>query len=199
MENTFTLPVSNNFKVNSPLGMRGSRFHRGVDINTPSGTEVYSIADGYIYKIYHEQKEGKTNGFGLVVFIVHEIAGKMLVSSYSHLSGIPDNILKSADINLDNLPSTFGGAKKLNIPIKKGGLIGFSGGGIDDKYRGSSSGPHLHLEIKIIKSKDPENYFKHITNTNDSQDNYDSFILDPETILQPLGLGKVYILRNNET
>ena len=67
--------------ISSPFGLRmhplygDKRFHYGVDIAAPSGTEIYPIKSGRV--VY----SGQQTGYGNVVIIDH---GDGLVSKYAH-------------------------------------------------------------------------------------------------------------------
>lgn len=53
--------------------------HRGVDLRAPMGTEVRSMAEGYV------RFAGTMSGFGNVVWLDH---GASLLTVYAHLSAI---------------------------------------------------------------------------------------------------------------
>lgn len=70
-------------RVTSRFGMRYhpvlgySRMHNGIDIGIPTGTPIYSMADGEVLISTY------MNGYGNVVIIDH---GKGVTSTYAHLS-----------------------------------------------------------------------------------------------------------------
>lgn len=102
----------------------GCGSHPGVDIPTPSGTEVLAIADGIVWK-----SEYKNTGFGGLIVIKHDdISGlsEPIWSIYAHL--------KVRYI-------------EGNAIVKKGQAIGLSGGGLSDSYHGNSTAAHLHFQI----------------------------------------------------
>jgi len=90
--------------------------HLAVDINSPSGTPVYSPLDGIIIA------SDSTNSCGGRIKIKHE----KLITAYCHLSKMVVN---------------------LNDKVKKGQLIGYSGGAKTDPHPGFSTGSHLHYAI----------------------------------------------------
>lgn len=115
-------PLGHRFKISSKFGQRnghiGSKNHKGIDISAPSGTKVYAPTDGKII----EAKDTTPNGCGGFVMIDHG----NIKTKFCHLR---QWVVNRGDI------------------VKKGQLIGYSGGDKTDPYRGTSSGPHLHYEI----------------------------------------------------
>lgn len=116
------LPVLNT-RVNSPFGPRNvgggaSRNHQGVDLFATSGTDVISVADGVVIVA----KDTTPDGCGGFVKIKHE----EYVTKYCHLK---EWTVRKGDT------------------VKKGQIIGRSGGSKSDPFRGNSMGAHLHYEI----------------------------------------------------
>ncbi len=74
------------FAINSRFGMRrlggepGARMHKGVDIAAPSGTSVYSAAEGEIVRIGHQPE-----GYGNFIEMRHPNG---MTTMYAHLSRI---------------------------------------------------------------------------------------------------------------
>lgn len=105
-------------KIISQFGPRGSGYHPGVDLGVPSGVNVTSPEDGIVI-----DSETRNDACGGTLFIDHKNGFK---SRYCHL-------------------------KKINFNkgdrVKKGEIVGLSGGGKDDIGKGNSSGPHLHFEL----------------------------------------------------
>ena len=99
-------------------GHKISGNHKGTDFGVPSGTPVKAVADGVV-----EATGNQPNGWGNYVLVKH-LDGSS--SRYCHLRRI----------------SASKGQK-----IKKGDVIGLSGGGKDDPGRGNSTAAHLHFEI----------------------------------------------------
>ena len=97
---------------------RSTHSHKGVDIATPSGSEVLCPADG----IVEEALDTTPNGCGGMVKINHG----SLFTKFCHLK----------QWSVSN-----------GQTVKKGQVIGYSGGARTDQYHGSSTGPHLHYEI----------------------------------------------------
>ena len=118
--------------------LRSNHFHSGLDVKTggSTGHKLFAIADGYIYRL-----KVSPWGFGKAVYLRHP-DGKFSV--YAHMKGFPE------DIENFIYQKQYASKKyeqeiylsKNRFPIKKGQLIGYSGNS------GSSSGPHLHFEIR---------------------------------------------------
>ncbi len=115
----------------------------GLDFKTnqKEGIPIYSIYDGYISRI-----RISPNGYGKVLYIDHPNG---ITTVYAHCSTFSSEIsdfLKpfqveafsnNIDLKLD----------KDDFPVKKGELIALSGNS------GSSTGPHLHFEIRDTKTE----------------------------------------------
>tara|TARA_B100000131_G_scaffold323231_1_gene380702 strand:- start:248 stop:1618 length:1371 start_codon:yes stop_codon:yes gene_type:complete len=135
--NKVGMPFKGNFPITSPWGPPGSirglrgRRHGGTDFDTPSGTEILAIADGQVVDASVSGK-GPGDGFGGRVRIKHKNKdylkdpNKVVYSVYAHLQ-------------------TWTSSKN----VKAGDVIGISGGGSNDPNAGSSTGPHLHLEVWV--------------------------------------------------
>ncbi|MFM2156760.1 MAG: hypothetical protein RL516_1509 [Bacteroidota bacterium] len=140
--------------VNIPISLSGNfceirsnHFHSGIDIRTngKEGLPIFSIGDGYVSRI-----KVSPTGFGRVVYINHP---EGYTSVYAHLSSFSpaldafvDSIQKANEsYDMEEFPD----AKKFKI--KKGDCIGYSGNS------GSSASPHLHFEIRDLKSEEPLN------------------------------------------
>lgn len=114
----------NNTKINSPYGPRNiggkaSRDHKGVDLYAKSGTPIYSPANGKV--IAAKDSGSKCGGF---IQIDH---GKY-ETKYCHCRKWV--VSKGQD-------------------VVKGQLIGYTGGGGRDPYKGNSMGAHLHYEVLV--------------------------------------------------
>lgn len=123
--------------------LRSSHFHAGLDIKTEGkqGLEVLSAAEGYVSRI----RVG-TGGYGNCIYIQHPNGTSTV---YAHLRNFNDVLAqytleeqykrKSFSVNL--FP------KRGELTVKKGEIIGYSGNS------GSSTGPHLHFEIRTPDQK----------------------------------------------
>ena len=83
---TFYRPMSSG-RISSEYGWRSLRGsannHAAIDIATPVGTTVYSVAPGRVAKVIHSNSGG-----GNQIIIHHQINGKYYTSYYCHLSVI---------------------------------------------------------------------------------------------------------------
>lgn len=105
--------------VTSGYGVQRSyEKHPGVDLAIPSGSEVRSPEDGIVIDQAEDSKR-----CGGKIFIDHQNGYK---SRYCHMKDIK---VKKGDT------------------VKKGQLIGLSGGAKGEKGAGNSTGPHLHFEV----------------------------------------------------
>jgi len=117
-------PLGPKYKISSNFGMRNifgsTQNHKGVDITAPVGTAVYAPQDAVV------MFAGDTtpNGCGGFVKLNHTNVG--LMTKFCHLT---QWVVKKGD------------------EVKKGQLIGYSGGQKGAKYAGNSTGPHLHYEV----------------------------------------------------
>lgn len=124
----------------NPQSYKNRQGHPGIDFGTPTGCPLYAVCDGTITAAAYR----KAGGYGREIFIK---SGKWSVI-YGHCSEILVSV----------------GDK-----VRRGDVIGYSGGGLDDPQRGNSSGPHLHFEIRdttkpqtlpLIGAVDPEKWLQ---------------------------------------
>ena len=119
---TMMHPLGHQSHVSSGFGPRdvkvGSKNHKGIDIDAPSGSPIYAPLSGIVTK----SLDTTPDPCGGHIRINH---GK-LQTKYCHLSRM---IVHKGQ------------------RVKKGDLIGYTGGGEDDPHPGRSTGPHLHYEI----------------------------------------------------
>jgi murein DD-endopeptidase MepM/ murein hydrolase activator NlpD len=117
-------PLEKKGTVTSGFGPRWGRNHNGIDIGISDGTSVRSIQDGKVVRSDMVDK----NGYGNFIIIEHDLDGQKIYSAYAHLTK-----------RLVNVGDT----------VKKGEEIAKSGGGQGvANGAGSSTGPHLHFEIR---------------------------------------------------
>lgn len=143
-----SMPVNIPIILNGNFGeIRANHFHSGIDIKTNGeiGISVFSVDDGFISRI-----SVSPVGYGNAIYIDHPSG---FTSVYGHLDCFSDTIAKwvrlqqykerSFQINL--FPD------KKQFSVNKGQEIGKSGNS------GSSSGPHLHFEIRKTEQEKPIN------------------------------------------
>ena len=156
----FISPLDIPFSLSGTFGEpRNTHFHLGIDIKTQGkeGWEVKSISSGHISRI-----RVSLGGYGKALYIDHP---DKTSSVYAHLKKFGPKIeayIKSIQYEkesytLQKFP------RKGELKIAAGEVIGYSGN------TGSSSGPHLHFEIRDTESQKPLNPLLFNLPINDSQ------------------------------
>ncbi|GAB5519303.1 MAG: M23 family metallopeptidase [Rhodothermales bacterium] len=127
--------------------MRSNHFHGGLDLKTNGreGYRIYAAAEGYVSRI-----AVSPSGFGNAIYLAHPNG---YTTVYAHLNRFADPIqdyVRSVQyqretfrVNLYLEPGQF--------PVAKGDVIAISGNS------GSSSGPHLHFEVRDTPTQEPIN------------------------------------------
>ncbi len=149
-QNYFGSPLDIPLFLSGNFGeLRPEHFHAGIDIKTESkeGKNIYASADGYISRIKFSPW-----GYGKALYITHPLADGY-ITVYTHLQKFNEHIdsyvkkaqYKMKRYNIDLYPL------RNQFPVKKGELIAISGNS------GSSTGPHLHFEIRDAKTDNPLN------------------------------------------
>ena len=156
-----TSPVKIPVLLSANFGeLRNNHFHSGIDIKIQGkvGLPLYSFDDGYISRIFVSP-----SGYGNALYIVHPETGYTTV--YGHMEDFFDEAKKYVE-NYQYQHGIFVAdlhLSKNEIPIKKGQFIGRGGN------TGSSSGPHLHFEIRDTKTEEALNplpfFLSHLTDT----------------------------------
>lgn len=116
----FMMPVSG-YRMGSPFHEANhmGHTHQGVDLQVAAGTAVRAAFDGYV-------KLAKVVGdYGNLIEISH---GAGTESRYAHLSQF---------------------AVSPGQQVRKGDIIGYSGGVRGAPGSGNSTGPHLHYEVRV--------------------------------------------------
>jgi hypothetical protein len=144
----FIPPLDIDLKLAGTFGeLRSNHFHSGIDIKTGEveGLEIHTVADGYVSRI-----KISSGGYGNALYITHPNG---YVSVYGHLQRFNKTLetytrkaqYRRESFSVDLFPS------KDKLKVKKGEIIAWSGNS------GSSSGPHLHFEIREEGSQKPVN------------------------------------------
>ena len=136
-------PLDGELNVTSPFGKwRGTYQHHGVDIGTPSGSQLKSPADGIITVAHTKQ-----NACGGTITIDHKNGFK---SRFCHL--------KRIDVTVGD-------------KVTAGQTIALTGGGANDPGKGRSTGPHLHFEFyENGRLVDPMNFIDKVISPGDFKD-----------------------------
>jgi len=118
--------------------IRSSHFHTGIDVKTGgrTGLPVYAVADGFI-----SRAKVSAGGYGNALYMQHPNG---TFSVYAHLREF-DALLQKWVIEQQYLEESFEVdlfPEKDRFSFQRGDIIGYSGN------TGSSSGPHLHFEIR---------------------------------------------------
>ena len=147
----FQSPLNSTISLVGNFGeIRPNHFHAGFDIRTggQEGMAVNAVADGYVSRI-----KISSSGYGKALYVTHPNG---YTSVYGHLQGYAKDIAAYAKkiqyaneaFEIDTLLTPDA------LPVKKREQIAFSGN------TGSSSGPHLHFEIRNTKSEMPINLYE---------------------------------------
>ena len=116
------------YRITSPYGTRihpttgVPSSHSGIDIQGKWHTKIYAVAEGEV--VY----AGNNGAFGNSVEIKHTINGTEIYTFYAHLSKVN---VKSGD------------------KVSQGQIIGLEGGDASDENPGTSTGHHLHFEVRL--------------------------------------------------
>ncbi|MEM9897384.1 MAG: M23 family metallopeptidase, partial [Bacteroidota bacterium] len=131
-------PGEQNFLAGTVGEIRTSHFHTGIDVKTfgKVGLPIYAAADGFVFRV-----KVSAYGYGNALYLQHP---NNTFTVYAHLESFNEEIdeyvveeqynQQSFEVNL--FP------RQGRLSVKKGEIIGYSGNS------GSSSGPHLHFEIR---------------------------------------------------
>lgn len=147
-QDTFRSPLDIPIILAGTFGeLRSNHFHSGIDIKTQQreGLPVYAIADGSITRIKVSHW-----GYGKAMYVAHPNG---FTSVYAHLQKfspeieafIKDAQYKKQSYEVEVFPD-YG-----EVKVHKDSVIAYSGN------TGSSSGPHLHFEIRSSVTEKPTN------------------------------------------
>lgn len=134
-------PMETGTSLTSNFGeFRETHFHMGLDIKTngEEGHPVYAVDDGYLSRMVTN-----FNGYGRALYLTTQ-QGNIVV--YAHLDRFSPRFEPVLHIYQQKKESFFitNYFTQYEFPVKKGELLGYSGNS------GSSSGPHLHFEIRTL-------------------------------------------------
>ncbi len=152
-EATLDSPIGDT-KLNSPFGSRWGRMHAGADLSASSGTQIKSPLDGEVI-----DAETRNDACGGTIYIKHA----------------------------DNIKTRYCHCKQINVSkgeiVKKGQVIGLTGGASGDPGRGRSDGAHLHFEVyKDGKVVDPMPYIGSQVSDNFTSDTEPIVSASPEML-----------------
>ena len=122
--------------------LRSNHFHAGIDIKTRAqeGFKVVASADGYISRI-----NVSLWGYGNALYVTHNNG---YTTVYGHLKSFSpeiDAFVRKKQYQEESFTIRLY-PEKDELLVKKGALIALSGNS------GSSGGPHLHFEVRDVKS-----------------------------------------------
>lgn len=144
----FLYPLDSAVNLVSPFGtMRDNHFHSGMDLRTNGreGLAVYAAQKGYVSRIKIQR-----NGYGKAIYVKHP-NGK--TSVYGHLQKYHGNIAAYIE-NYQYENRTFEFDLIFDKPVlfvERGDTLGYSGNS------GTSTGPHVHFEIRDSKTEQTQN------------------------------------------
>jgi hypothetical protein len=144
----FRSPLGIPLRLSSSFAeMRTNAFHSGLDLKTNGreGYRIYAAAEGWIYRI-----KVSAGGYGNALYVRHPGG---YASVYAHMQSFKANIaalvrreqLRAQSFEIDRY---FEGDE---LRVEQGEVLGLSGN------TGSSTGPHLHFEIRDARTEWPIN------------------------------------------
>ena len=145
---TYSMPIETDYgyTITSEFGYRTHpvtgvyKLHSGIDMVGKIHGNILAVADGEIVWA------GIRGAYGNCVNIKHtDIEGNTFYSFYAHLSQI--NVIEGQTVT-------------------QGQVIGLQGGAASDPGHGSSTGSHLHFEIRLSQNGNYQNRRKYILQEN---------------------------------
>ncbi len=141
----FQSPMDTPLYLSAPFGsLRENHFHSGMDIRTYEkvGLPIYAVADGYVSRIKYSPY-----GYGKALYIDHPNGYTSVYGHLQNANGAIAAYIKKYQYEIQSFDfDHFPGRDR--IPVKKGDTIGWSGNS------GTSTGPHLHFEIRNTQTEE---------------------------------------------
>jgi hypothetical protein len=144
----FISPVKIPLSLSANFGeLRADHFHSGLDIRTQgvTGKEVVAAAAGYVYRI-----SISPGGFGKALYLRHPSGYSTVYGHLERFSPEIEEYVISRQYEEKSYMITLWPPKE-RFQFNQGDLIAYSGNS------GSSSGPHLHYEIRKSDEEIPVN------------------------------------------
>ena len=143
---TFISPVTIPLYLSANFGeLRSDHFHSGIDIKTQGvvGKEVVAAADGYVYRI-----GVLPGGFGKTLYVRHASGYSTVYAHLDRFIPVIDEYVLDEQYRTESFQVNLYPTKDQFV-FKQGELIGYAGNS------GSSTGPHLHYEIRDSRNENP--------------------------------------------
>jgi hypothetical protein len=134
----FMAPVADSpLRINGTFGeLRDDHFHSGIDIDGSTGEPVFAAADGFIDRV-----RVQASGYGNVLYVKHPNGYTTVYAHLDRFSSEIQKFVKETQYKRERFEVDLHPADG-QFKVKKGQEIGKLGNS------GSSSGAHLHFEIR---------------------------------------------------